>query len=683
MEGLKALGDAAVKRGDHASAVKAYTDALACGDGEVATARHVVLSNRAAAHLALRDGAAAVADASRCVELAPLWAKGHFRLGQAREAVGATEDDAVTAWRAYARAAELEPSNKDFAAAAERSRRTAAAAESAAAEAAHDFRDCYVAAVRVATPPTHATPLLTEVTRKWTASALVAVQAVEGAGRGLVATAAIAAGSLIVEEPVMAWYPPFADAFGGCIPRMLHLSPWFTAAAHAHGRLRGVELLDSVLFQMAPFSLPVPAPGTSAPTCPSTVLPNTPLRRMELHMRVARANALAGCVDDSSADRDGHTMSLLTALASMMNHSCAPTARYTAAWNAKLDCPTVRVYAIADLPVGAAITISYVDPAAAKAERQRQLLRYGFRCTCIRCAAPWDDTIVFACPTCGSGRLFGGAPACHDCNAPVPTSSPVPGTTLPPVPFTLSLPAQKGRRLYGESPPGWQEAALGSGEVAAAASGADSDGPALRLHLTDGVRLGAVYQQLGAVWGECHKDPALALRVYAAVLPAMQAATGQWNAYLTQAHLLAAHVASVAGEVEVAKRWYAAAADGYQREYGPTDPVAALVRTLTSSPPTTRGQVEKVEVQRVRLGAWTARWRMPPRVVEMLQRPLRGDCAVAVGSMPAEQRVVHDQLLAMSAAVQAPVEVWDSASAATPTSAHAAAVGGAGGAGAP
>lgn len=69
--------------------------------------------------------------------------------------------------------------------------------------------------------------------------------------------------------------------------------------------------------------------------------------------------------------------------------------------------------AIRPLGVGEQVTLSYLTEHSLlrpHAERQRDLERWGFRCTCYRCSTA-DDTRRFLCPSCGLGHV---APAAED-----------------------------------------------------------------------------------------------------------------------------------------------------------------------------------------------------------------------------------------------------------------------------
>ena len=90
MEALKVSGNAAYARGDFASAIADYTSALSLAD---VGSQHLLLSNRAAAHLARGapgDALAALGDSNAALRLAPTFAKAHGRKGAALQALGQT-----------------------------------------------------------------------------------------------------------------------------------------------------------------------------------------------------------------------------------------------------------------------------------------------------------------------------------------------------------------------------------------------------------------------------------------------------------------------------------------------------------------------------------------------------------------------------------------------------------------
>ncbi|GAA6021984.1 hypothetical protein JCM10207_002394 [Rhodosporidiobolus poonsookiae] len=88
-EAAKEEGNALFKAGDYAGAREKYSRAI-----ELAPASYLFLGNRALASSKLSppDHAAALSDADAALRLAPTWAKGHVRRGEALEALGKTEE---------------------------------------------------------------------------------------------------------------------------------------------------------------------------------------------------------------------------------------------------------------------------------------------------------------------------------------------------------------------------------------------------------------------------------------------------------------------------------------------------------------------------------------------------------------------------------------------------------------
>lgn len=102
----KGEGNAAFKDGQYQQAAVHYTEALALDDK-----LHTIYSNRAACFLKLGRYQQAKEDALACIELEPAFAKGHFRLGLAQQALEYFGD----ACGAFGKVLELEPNNKDAA----------------------------------------------------------------------------------------------------------------------------------------------------------------------------------------------------------------------------------------------------------------------------------------------------------------------------------------------------------------------------------------------------------------------------------------------------------------------------------------------------------------------------------------------------------------------------------------
>jgi len=99
----KEKGNAAFVKEDYVTAVVHFTEALT-----IEPANHVHYSNRSAAHLKMGELEKAVADATKCTELAADWPKGYVRLATALQVDGKFEEAA----RTYQKGLTHEPENK-------------------------------------------------------------------------------------------------------------------------------------------------------------------------------------------------------------------------------------------------------------------------------------------------------------------------------------------------------------------------------------------------------------------------------------------------------------------------------------------------------------------------------------------------------------------------------------------
>ncbi|GFR40723.1 hypothetical protein Agub_g1331 [Astrephomene gubernaculifera] len=114
---LKAKGNAAFSAGNFEDAIKFFTQAI-----EVDPNNHVLYSNRSASQASLKNYAAALADAQKCVSLKPDWAKGYSRLGAARYGLGEFEE----AMEAYENGLKQDPANEQLKSGLEEARAAAA-----------------------------------------------------------------------------------------------------------------------------------------------------------------------------------------------------------------------------------------------------------------------------------------------------------------------------------------------------------------------------------------------------------------------------------------------------------------------------------------------------------------------------------------------------------------------------
>lgn len=106
VEYKKNEGNGAFKEGNYQQAAVHYTEALSMDEKQ-----HTIYSNRAACFLKLARYQQAKEDATECIKLEPTFAKGHFRLALALQAL----DDFGEACASFSKVLDLEPNNKDAA----------------------------------------------------------------------------------------------------------------------------------------------------------------------------------------------------------------------------------------------------------------------------------------------------------------------------------------------------------------------------------------------------------------------------------------------------------------------------------------------------------------------------------------------------------------------------------------
>lgn len=115
-----------------------------------------------------------------------------------------------------------------------------------------------------------------------------------------------------------------------------------------------------------------------------------------------------GSSGNDSSSRDLHCSGLFL-LTSMLSHDCAPNCYFRSKWNSEQACPRISIAANRDIKAGEELTISYIgDGPMPKGERIATLQGYGFTCSCGRCSAAFDDTVVYKCDSSScDGRVFG------------------------------------------------------------------------------------------------------------------------------------------------------------------------------------------------------------------------------------------------------------------------------------
>jgi hypothetical protein len=310
----KEAGNAAYAAKKFAKAVECYSRAI-----ELDPSQHVFYSNRSGVLLDLGRNEEALRDARVCVEKAPGWAKGYFRLGSALEAVGQLPQ----ALEAFDSGLREEEGNADLARARERlAKRIEAAAAVEAREGERkrpSFEECvrtvaaYVDPAVVGAPGVG--PSLTTLVGAFPRVRLEGAPG-EGHGRRLVAVRDIPAHTEVFTEVAAWWCGPFGDRFGAAIPCVAEQPPPgvgpIKARAAAAGADGGASPLDALMLQLEPFASARVAEEAAAAAAaaeegggggaaPRVALP--PLTRAELYMRVARANAIGAVFNENAPVR--------------------------------------------------------------------------------------------------------------------------------------------------------------------------------------------------------------------------------------------------------------------------------------------------------------------------------------------------------------------------------------------
>ena len=101
-EQLKAQGNTAFTAGQFEQAAALFTSAIEC-DAE----NHVLYSNRSGAYAGLKNYAAALDDADKCIKIKPDWSKGYSRRGAALFFLQRLDEAAA----AYEEGLKIEPAN--------------------------------------------------------------------------------------------------------------------------------------------------------------------------------------------------------------------------------------------------------------------------------------------------------------------------------------------------------------------------------------------------------------------------------------------------------------------------------------------------------------------------------------------------------------------------------------------
>ena len=312
---LKEQGNAAVAARKLPRAKQLYSDALRLDESN-----HTIWSNRSGVNLDLGDAVAAEADAQQCIERAPEWPKGYYRLGLALEAQERHEAAAA----AFADGLARDAANADLKACHARAAAAAvaAAAVAAAAEDGAGSRDEPAAGAAATLPRRDGRPTLAEaltaaramvepaslprvprlgslVAERHGATLRLATDAQRG--RFLTAARAVRPYEVLAVEPALLWAPPRTNEWGMCAPAFHEPGPELKAATAAPGTLA------AWLLQMEPFhsaaAAHAAASGGGSGGRPELELP--PVSKGELLLRVIQRNSHAAAWSEGHPGEGG------------------------------------------------------------------------------------------------------------------------------------------------------------------------------------------------------------------------------------------------------------------------------------------------------------------------------------------------------------------------------------------
>lgn len=588
---LKEQANALVSSKKYAKAMELYTAAIALDP-----TNHVLFSNRSGALVDLGRFPDAEIDARKCVSIAPSWVKGHYRLGVALENQAQQEE----ARDAYEAGLKLEPTHAELVKGMQRVSKVLEGAVAAPASG-PTLIEVYRAAATVVDTAACAKEGV-DVRAFARAFPSIAMLEDDAKGRKIVAACDIAEGTEIFTERCFAWYSGLGDNFGAAAPALLQTALWLKHS------------VEAVLLQLAPFA-PTSA-GTASGVEPDTLETHPSLRCMELVMRAARANVFGASWDEGSNTVNSQ-LCVFGAVAAIMNHSCSPNARFSASWDATSACPVLRVYALTSIAAGDEVCISYCNILERKEVRQATLKKYGFVCTCVRCAATWDDTRVLKCPTC-TGPLFVGAPSCSACGVGVGDAAREDG------------PLERLHRGYLAKPRTLKELL--------------ADNPKeVVIHMTDCMRLNHLSKQLNATYALPVEE---GIRACDTVLAAMETNWLLWSSTLPHAYLGAGYCASVGGRMDVAKARFAQSNAAFEVAAGAGDAGVALRRKLLESPPKSKEELMRLEAKRAAASNWCDLYGMPKKMGERFKAPLDGRALgilfAGLAPTPAEAGLVNE-----------------------------------------
>lgn len=280
---LKEQGNALYTARKFAKAYDMYSRAIALLPDAI------FFSNRSGVALDLGRPRDAEADALACLELQPLWPKGHYRLGAALEAQARLEE----ALRAYDAGLLLDATHADLVAGRARLLPRLEAAARSADRKRPTFLDCVEDAALMVDPSAASDgPDLLDLVADFPRVRLEGSPGESERGRRLVAAVDMPAFSEVFTETAAFWVGPLTNRFGALTPLVAEVPPardLDDASSSNRDHVSTRAGLEHLLLQLEPFS------GEAA----GNTEPLPPLTRAELFQRAIRVNGVGACFDEN------------------------------------------------------------------------------------------------------------------------------------------------------------------------------------------------------------------------------------------------------------------------------------------------------------------------------------------------------------------------------------------------
>lgn len=597
---LKEQGNSFATKQKHMKAIELYTESLKHNPFD-----HIVYSNRSGMYLSFPMGGKyfienAENDAKEVIRLKPDWPKGYLRLGAALEA----QNNLEAALQQYEQGIQYDPTNTT-----DLSKCITKVKERIAFEEANrplpTLAQCLVIAketvpvltiqsrlyeqqqeqqassvvpmipsISTASSRTAATvlPLLSALAQPYQDTLRIEYR--PGKGRCLIAQRCIPAYSTVLHEPAIGWYPSYSDRIGGTLPALLHRSSVY--------KQNDQFQFESLLLQLAPFGIDTVNKhsqyannNTSGGT---TLLPES-LTKTEIYVPVAMQNAL-GVVFDEDASMEEKRIMLLCPVADMANSDCLPTCSYTGVWDHEAKAPAIRFFAERDIKEGEEITIAYANRSDNKHDRIQKLRRYGFVCTCNRCSPDYNDSVVYKCPYCRTGRVYENSVQCMDCSK------------------ELSIDQTKENgELYRKAMEFFNQNEKNAPVLAGTDETIEASCP---VHPLDQQRGTLLYTSLALAWNLPPKERAQVF-ARAAEFPALKL---RGHVFLWDILFLSGHMSALAGKTDDALLRYQTVEKITDSLFGSNSSQSILVRKCIQELPRTMTDLARLEHKRQENGNW-------------------------------------------------------------------------------